>query len=229
MSRTRASLRMLAVTTLTATALTVVMAPTSSAGPGGGSTPRAREAATPTSPDAGGAARISTATLVRATALSQLSPPAPDSSGIVYMSDVDRLLVVDSEVNEMPLYQGVNMWQISRAGTAQFDTGTTLGFSKEPTGVGYDPVGKRVFISDDDKERVFVLTAGPDLRFGTADDVVTFFSSLGVREPRRRGRHLRHLHRRPVPDGGQRRRRSGGCRPERTAASTGWLPPATTP
>ena len=114
---------------------------------------------------------------MRVTALSQLSPPAPDSSGIVYMSDVDRLLVVDSEVNEMPLYQGVNMWQISRAGTAQFDTGTTLGFSKEPTGVAYDPVGKRVFISDDDKERVFVLTAGPDLRFGTADDVVTFFSS----------------------------------------------------
>ena len=137
----------------------------------------AQEAATPTSRDAGGAARISTATLVRMTALSQLSPPAPDSSGIVYMSDVDRLLVVDSEVNEMPLYQGVNMWQISRAGTAQFDTGTTLGFSKEPTGVAYDPVGKRVFVSDDDKERVFVLTAGPDLRFGTADDVVTFFSS----------------------------------------------------
>ena len=90
------------------------------------------------------------------------------------MSDVDRLLVVDSEVNEMPLYQGVNMWQISRAGTAQFDTGTTLGFSKEPTGVAYDPVGKRVFISDDDKEqRLRARPRDPTLRFGTADDVVT--------------------------------------------------------
>jgi hypothetical protein len=168
-----------AVTTLTVAALTATVAPTQATTASGRSTygPAAVAGLTPGATATTTTARASTATLVRSTQLSQLSPPAPDSSGIVYMSDLDRLLVVDSEVNEMPLYQGVNMWQISRAGTAQFDTGTTLGFSKEPTGVGYDPVGKRLFISDDDKERVFVLTAGTDLRFGTADDVVTFFSS----------------------------------------------------
>ena len=48
--------------------------------------------------------------------------------------------------------------------------GTSLKFSKEPTGVGYDPKAKRLFISDDDKKRVFSLTAGTDTRFGTADD-----------------------------------------------------------
>ena len=99
-------------------------------------------AAAVASPADQGAAPLgtSTATLVRKTLLSQLSPPVPDSSGIVYLSDVDRLLVADSEVNEMPIYQGVNMWQISRTGTEQLDTGTTLPFSKEPTGIGYDPV-----------------------------------------------------------------------------------------
>ena len=120
----------------------------------------------------------SSATLVRKTLLSELSPPVPDPSGIVYLSDLDRLLIADSEVNEMPVYQGVNLWQVSRTGTELLDTGTTLPSSKEPTGIGYDPVGKRVFVSDDDAERVFEFTAGPDARFGTPDDAVTSFSAL---------------------------------------------------
>lgn len=118
----------------------------------------------------------STATLVRKTLLSQLSPPSPDPSGIVYRSDVDRLLVVDSEVDEMSIYRSVNLWQLSRSGTAS-DTGNTLKFSKEPTGVGYDPVGKRIFVSDDDKGKVFEVTAGSDGRFGTSDDPVTSIST----------------------------------------------------
>ena len=119
----------------------------------------------------------STATLVRKTLLSQLSPPSPDPSGIVYQSDVGRLFVVDSEVDEMSIYRSVNMWQLSLSGSTLYNTGNTLKFSKEPTGVGYDPVGKRMFISDDDKGRVFQVTAGPDGRLGTADDVVTSFST----------------------------------------------------
>ena len=122
----------------------------------------------------------SAASLVRSTPLWQLSPPVPDSSGIAYMPDKDRLMVVDSEVEEMGVYQGVNMWQISRNGSL-LDTGTTHGdpnYSREPTGVGYDPVGKRVFISDDDKEKVFEVTAGPDSRFGTSDDSISSISTL---------------------------------------------------
>ena len=99
------------------------------------------------------------------------------------MSDVDRLLVSDSEVNEMPLYQGVNMWQISRPGTAQFDTGTTLGvLARSRSGVGYDPVGKRVFVSDDDKERVFVLTAGADAPVRDRRRLGDLVLLVGVRE-----------------------------------------------
>ena len=76
----------------------------------------------------------------------------------------------------MPIFEGVNLWQISRQGTQQYDTGSTLEFSKEPTGIAYDGVGERVFISDDDAGRVFEVTAGSDDRFGTSDDVVTSFS-----------------------------------------------------
>jgi hypothetical protein len=123
------------------------------------------------------AATTSTATLVRRSLLSTLSPPSPDPSGIVYMSDQDRLQVVDSEVDEMSIFQNVNMWQISRDRSTTFATGNTLKFSNEPTGVGYDPSRKRMFISDDNKKRVFEITAGPDNRFGTADDPVTSFST----------------------------------------------------
>lgn len=123
-----------------------------------------------------GAPPTSTATLLRMTLLSELNPPLPDSSGIAYRSDLDRLLIADSEVNETPLYQGVNLWEISRQGTQQYGTGTTLEFSKEPTGIAYDALNKRAFISDDDAGRVFELTEGPDHRFGTSDDAVTSFS-----------------------------------------------------
>ena len=112
----------------------------------------------------------STATLVKKTDLSKISPPSPDTSGIVYMKDAGRMFIVDSEVDEMTIYKNVNMWQLSPNGSTVFTTGNTLKFSKEPTGVGYDPKTKRLFISDDDKKRVFSLTAGTDTRFGTVDD-----------------------------------------------------------
>jgi hypothetical protein len=134
---------------------------------------------TPLAAGAAAAPTTSTASLVRKTLLSQLSPPSPDPSGIAYMSDKDRLMVVDSEVDEMAIYQGVNMWQLSRTGSV-LDTGTTYGgakFSRETTGVSYDPVGKRVFISDDDKAKVFEVTTGPDNRYGTSDDAVSSFST----------------------------------------------------
>lgn len=119
----------------------------------------------------------STATLVRKSLLSQLSPPSPDSSGVVYMSDLDRLLVADSEVEEMAIYQGVNLWQLSRDATTTHATGTTVKFSNEPTGVGYDPERRRMFVSDDSKRRVYEVTAGSDGLFGTPDDVTRYFST----------------------------------------------------
>ena len=123
----------------------------------------------------------STGSLVRMTDTSKLDPSAPDPAGIVYMADQQRLMISDSEVDEtvagITLYAGVNLWQLSRDAKTQYATGNTLKFSHEPTGLGYDPIGKRLFITDDDLGKVFQVLAGSDNLFGTPDDAVTPFSA----------------------------------------------------
>lgn len=118
-------------------------------------------------------------TLVRTTHTSQWQPGSPDPSGVVHMPDVNRLGVVDSEVEEVTGagYHGVNLWFANRLGTLQ-DTGTTYPrYSKEPTGLGYDQATGRLFISDDSARRVHIVTRGPDGRFGTSDDPLSFFDA----------------------------------------------------
>ena len=125
------------------------------------------------------------ATSVQMIATSDWVPASPDPSGVAYLPGSGRLVVVDSEVNEVdPLtgdpttgagYNGVNLWQYSVVGSTIDDTGTTFpAFSSEPTGLGHDPVTNTLFISDDDIHRIFVDKPGPDGRFGTTDDIVTF-------------------------------------------------------
>lgn len=117
---------------------------------------------------------IVTANLVRTIDTSLFDPPSPDPAGIVFMSDRDRILTADSEVDETTGagYRGVNLWQITRAGGIT-DTGTTLAYSREPTGLGFDPATRTLFVSSDDSKKVFVLGAGGDGRFGTSDDAVS--------------------------------------------------------
>ena len=119
-----------------------------------------------------------TATLVQTIQTSQWNPASPDPSGIVYLPGPGRLEIADSEVDETTGagYHGVNLWQITLSGAVQ-DTGTTHtpgpAFSKEPTGLGFDPATNTLFISDDDKRNVFIDKPGSDGRFGTSDDTVT--------------------------------------------------------
>jgi PKD repeat protein len=116
------------------------------------------------------------ATLVRTTAVSSLTPPVPDPSGIVYLPGRDRLLISDAEVDEMTIYQGANLFETTRTGALR-DTGTTLPATKEPAGVGHNPANGHLFISDDDQMRVYEVVAGADGRYGTSDDTRTFFST----------------------------------------------------
>ncbi len=120
-----------------------------------------------------------TGTLVQTIATSAWNPASPDPSGVEYLPGVDRLIVCDSEVDEVTGagYHGVNMWQITRTGTVT-NTGTTYpAFSKEPTGLGYDPGSNTLFVSDDDAKRIWIDNTGGDGRFGTSDDVVTSINS----------------------------------------------------
>ncbi len=121
---------------------------------------------------------VVTATLVQTILTSKWNPASPDPSGIVYLPGPQRLEITDSEVDETTGagYHNVNLWQVTRTGTVT-DTGTTYtpapNFSREPTGLGFDPATNTLFISDDAKKKVFVDQPGTDGRFGTSDDVVT--------------------------------------------------------
>ncbi|MPZ94474.1 MAG: hypothetical protein GEU96_06020 [Propionibacteriales bacterium] len=117
-----------------------------------------------------------TAQLLRTRDLSQLNPTSPDPSGIVWMSNRSRLMISDGEVDEMPLYEGTNLYETTLTPTVS-KRGTTVPWSNEPTGVGYNPANGHLFTSDDDKKRIFEVDDGADNVFGTADDVVTSFSS----------------------------------------------------
>jgi uncharacterized protein YjiK/PKD repeat protein len=117
-----------------------------------------------------------TARLVRTIDGSRLNPPSPDTSGAVYEPASDRLVIVDSEVDEMPIFANANIWELTKTGSVT-GTGLTTLFSNEPTGVAYKPSNDHLFISDDDRKKVFELARGPDGRHGTADDVRTELST----------------------------------------------------
>jgi hypothetical protein len=116
--------------------------------------------------------------LIRTTATSAYNPPSPDPSGVAYLPGADRLMIADGEVNEMSIFQNVNLYRTTRAGVLD-NTGVTLPWSEEPVGVGYNPGNNHLFVSDDDEKQVFDVAPGGDGRFGTGDDTVTDFDTAG--------------------------------------------------
>jgi K319-like protein len=111
------------------------------------------------------------AQLVQNIATSGFSPASPDPAGVAYIPSRDRLLIADSEVDERTGagYHGVNLWQITRTGHVD-DTGTTVGYTDEPTGLSFDPGSETLFISTDSGNRIHLVRPGTDGRFGTSDD-----------------------------------------------------------
>ena len=105
-----------------------------------------------------------------------LQTPSPDPAGITYLADSDTLLVSDSEVEEMPVYRGANLYFIKRSGHLA-GNGTTVDYSREPTGVSFDTNAGVLYVSDDDKDRVYSIGPGADGRLGTPDDTVASFST----------------------------------------------------
>ena len=109
---------------------------------------------------------------------STYSPPSPDPSGIGYLPDLDRFIISDGEVDEMSIFAGVNLFETNRNG-AQTRNGVSQPWSNEPTGVGYNPVNHHLLVSDDSKREMFDVAAGPDTRYGSSDDIITHFDTLG--------------------------------------------------
>jgi hypothetical protein len=119
-----------------------------------------------------------TATPVAARATSTWTPPSSDPSGIAFLPG-KGLLVSDAEIEETaftaPITHTSNLFMSDLSGNLTAG-GSTIGWSNEPTGVAYvaepgSPWNGHLFVTDDDRKEVFdISSAGPDGRFGTADD-----------------------------------------------------------
>ncbi|WP_181166178.1 putative Ig domain-containing protein [Mesorhizobium sp. B2-5-5] len=116
-------------------------------------------------------------TLAHTILTSQWSPPSPDPTDIVYISHLGTLLVADSEVDEMPIFTGKNLYQMNLAGNLM-GTLTTINFSDEPAGVTYNPANHHLFFADDTGTKsVYELNPGKDGLYNTSDDIVTSFKT----------------------------------------------------
>ena len=128
------------------------------------------------------AAEVVHPTLVQTIDTTRFTPYSSDPSGIVYLPTQDRLLIGDSEVDETGLYKGFNLFTATRAGSG-FGSGTLLArgnlplTSREPAGLAFNPSNATLFVSDDDKDRISLVRAGLDGIYGTADDLVSSFST----------------------------------------------------
>jgi hypothetical protein len=106
------------------------------------------------------------------------NPSAPDPAGADYWPLTGGLLIADSEVDEMSNYfTGKNVFDSTLSGTLVSTCSTTnlqrTGFSNEPTGLAIDPNNNRVYYSDDDSNKIFEVSRGPDNTFCTSDDILT--------------------------------------------------------
>ncbi|WP_292327783.1 RTX toxin [Mesorhizobium sp.] len=133
----------------------------------------------------GGSQLPTSVTLAHTILTSQWSPPSPDPTDIVYISHLGTLLVADSEVEEMSIFTGKNLFQMNLNGTLT-GTLTTINFSDEPAGVTYNPANHHLFFSDDTGTKsVYELNPGKDGLYNTSDDIVTSFrtAAFGSTDP----------------------------------------------
>jgi hypothetical protein len=115
--------------------------------------------------------RAATGKVIHVHRTSVWSTPSPDPMGITYDPRTHRLLIVDSEVDEMPgLWKGRNLFVVKRKGSL-VSSRTVKKFTVEPADVALDPAHRALYICDDDLDRVFRAKAGKDGLFGTRDDV----------------------------------------------------------
>ena len=136
------------------------------------------------------AAEVVHPSLVQTIDTSRFTPYSSDPSGIVYLPVQDLLLIGDSEVDETGLYKGYNLFTATRTGSG-FGSGTLLArgslaeTSREPAGLAFNPSNGTLYVSDDDKDRVSIVRPGLDTIYGTADDVVSRFSTaaFGSHDP----------------------------------------------
>ena len=111
-----------------------------------------------------------TAILIQTIDTSLFTPPSPDPAGVVWSDSIDRLLISDSEVNEYPYFTGENLFAVRRSGEVTATGSSQTWTSNEPTGIALDDAGGRFFATDDNRDKIWVITIGADGIPGTVDD-----------------------------------------------------------
>ena len=123
-------------------------------------------------PSAQSAAAATKASVVRVALTSSWPTHSPDPMGLTYNPKTRKLLISDSEVDEIPsLWKGKNLFVAKRGGRL-LATGTFKKFTHEPEDLAWDGKDQALFVTDDDLDRVFRVGRGKDKRLGTRDDVV---------------------------------------------------------
>jgi DNA-binding beta-propeller fold protein YncE len=92
---------------------------------------------------------------------SSWDPPSPDPVGIDYHPGLGRLIVSDSEVDEMGIFQGVNIFEVSTSGQV-VATCNTLSFASEPSGIAVNPDNGHIFIAQDDHGKIYEVEPARD-------------------------------------------------------------------
>ena len=96
-------------------------------------------------------------------------PGCGDPSGIAYIPGLDRLFIVDSEHDESPYYSQTNLFVTTLDGT-QVGSFSLRAFTKEPTGIAYNPLNGLLYISDDDADKIFIVNPNnPGTLVGSID------------------------------------------------------------
>ena len=89
-----------------------------------------------------------------------------DPSGIAYVPELNRLFIVDSEHDESPYSSSVNLFTASLDGTF-INSASMMGYSKEPTGLCYNPLNGLLYATDDDASAIVITDPNnPTVRVG---------------------------------------------------------------
>lgn len=92
-----------------------------------------------------------------------------DPSGIAYIPSLGRFYIVDSEHDESPYFSNTNMFDLNPDGSFVRNFSLTS-YTKEPTGIAYNPNDGNIYISDDSKMGVFWADAlNPSTKLGFFD------------------------------------------------------------
>jgi hypothetical protein len=108
---------------------------------------------------------------------------SPDPSGLTYDPVTGSLFLVDSEVDEKPFFSSTNLFSLGTEGSLKQSYAFAT-VTKEPTGIAVDPASDQLFVADDEKSVVYVVSrTDPSVKLGqfsTATFGATHVSDLAL-------------------------------------------------